>query len=377
MEDVTLHFFPFPHVFRGERRDGLKIKWAKACSHCDRQCEHAPRPGLQMCSYGVNYERVDQDLLVAGVVVRDWLLWSSARKKALSAAGSDTIVQADLERAIERAAVSRVEQEQELRARKDAVIAEYRTAREYQAEIIEKLRPEIQAALGQVHDYKEFVQQIVQNMNVILETRFPDEDFDVQLDKAAHEEVAIYWAARLMEEKLDAALYVMYPVRINEERDRSRFRFHGMVTKYRKIYQRRLQSKGLTFRLDGESRGYVEGNARAIAIIPHCLLDNAIKYAPAGTEVVIDFVEDRGFVTLKVGSFGPRIDEDERDSIFDLFVRGRHAGTRDREGTGFGLGSAQTVAKAIGTHIMVKQDSQKGPDDTFWTEFSVQLRLAE
>ena len=50
-------------------------------------------------------------------------------------------------------------------------------------------------------------------------------------------------------------------------------------------------------------------------------------------------------------------------------------GQRDREGTGFGLGSAQNVAKAIGTRITVEQTSTAGPDETLWTEFGVVLQL--
>jgi hypothetical protein len=206
----------------------------------------------------VNFQRVDDDLLIAGVVVRDYPTSTDARRKALRAARGNLVSRSQIQAAINQAHQATDALESELRETKDQIIAHYRDTKEYQAEIAERLRPNIERALGQVHDYKQFVRQIIQNINVLLATRYGGSEIDEQLSKATHEEVAIYWAARLMEEKLDAALYVMYPDRINEFRDRRRFRFHGAVTKYRKIYQRRLEEKKLDLDLKGESRGIVD-----------------------------------------------------------------------------------------------------------------------
>lgn len=377
MELVALHFFPFPHVFRGERYEGYSVAWPKPCLTCDRQCEASARPGLQLCSYGVNYQRFDDDLLVAGVIVLDYPYTSSARKKVLKRERGAAILRADIEAALNRTKQWDEALEAELRRRKDEIIADYRESRDYQAEIAQLLRPEMERALAQVHDYKQFVQQIIQNMNVILETRYPGRDLEEGLAAASHEEVAIYWAARLMDGKLDSYLYLMYPEKIHDEREWSRFRFHGLVTKYRKIYQRRIESRRLDLVLLGESRSDVVGNSRAISIIPHTFIDNAIKYAPEGTRVELAFLEKSGRILFSVGSFGPVIEADEQEKIFDVSYRGRAAIRWNSEGTGFGLASAQNVAKQIGTVIRVVQDDQPGPEATFWTTFSVELEAAE
>jgi len=324
----------------------------------------------------VNFIRVDPDLLVAGIVVYDFPQITSARKKMLRQVGRASVSRADVDETVRAARASTRELALELRAKKDAIVAEYRNSREYQQEIVELLRPEVQEALGQVHDYKQFVQQIIQNMNVILETRFPRIPLEEQLDAASHEEAAIYWAARLMEEKLDAALYLMYPDRINDLHERKRFRFHGAVTKYRKIYQRRLEAKHLNLVLEGESYGQVEGNPRAIPIIAHSLIDNAIKYAPEGTAITLRFRETSDWIDFSVISSGPPILPGERGRIFDLFYRGEIARKRDSEGTGFGLASAQNIAKAIGTVVTVQQGNDVGPEDTRLTTFAVRLEVA-
>jgi signal transduction histidine kinase len=300
---------------------------------------------------------------------------TSARRKVLRAAGKQSTTIAEVNAAIAHARLATDQLEAELRKTKDVLIAEYKETKEYQTEIAEALRPDIQKALGQVHDYKQFVQQVIQNINVILGKRFPNLTIEEQLDAASHEEVAIYWAARLMEEKLDAALYVMYPDRIHELRDRRRFRFHGAVTKYRKIYQRRLEESGLELVLSGESHGDVESNPRAITVIPHALIDNAIKYAPEKSKIELSF-QETDHIDFSVASYGPIIYEDERDKIFDLFYRGRDAARRDSEGTGFGLASAQIIAKSLGTEIEVRQEPKAGPQDCRWTTFSVRFELA-
>ena len=229
MEELALHYFPFPHVFQGKRHDGFRARWAPPCSSCDRQCESSLSSELSLCSYGVNFIRVDEDLLIAGVVVRDYPVMTSARRKAIRAVGKGAVSKNEIQSAIDHAAKASKELEERFRRKQDELIAEYRDSKGYQAEIVEQLRPDIERALAQVHDYKQFVQQIVQNVNVILSERYPGENIDAQLAQATHEEVAIYWAARLMEEKLDAVLYVRYPERILEAREWARFRFHGLV----------------------------------------------------------------------------------------------------------------------------------------------------
>jgi len=264
----------------------------------------------------------------------------------------------------------------EMQQRRDAVIAEYRTSRQYQQDVVGLLRPDLERALGSVHDYKQFVQQILQNMEVLLESRTPGLPIMETLDHAAHEERAIYWAARMMDERLDAALLVLNPGRITTSVQRKRHRLHGLVTKYLKIYQRRIEAKKLHMRKIGESWSEVEANIAALTIIPHALIDNATKYAPEGTDIHLGFSEDDGWIKLRVASYGPVIREDEKNRIFDLFYRGVDASSHFDEGTGFGLGAAQLIAEQLGTKITMSQDGTVGPKGSRWTEFCVSFAIA-
>ena len=55
----------------------------------------------------------------------------------------------------------------------------------------------------------------------------------------------------------------------------------------------------------GDSWGRIEGNTRALGIIPHTLIDNALKYGPTGSRVIVAFEEDAETITLNVESFRP------------------------------------------------------------------------
>ena len=67
------------------------------------------------------------------------------------------------------------------------------------------------------------------------------------------------------------------------------------------------------------------------------LLDNAAKYAPAGSLVTINAWQQNGQVCLQVIDEGPGIPPADLEHVFDKFYR---AGGADRRRAGTGLGLA-------------------------------------
>jgi two-component system sensor histidine kinase KdpD len=67
------------------------------------------------------------------------------------------------------------------------------------------------------------------------------------------------------------------------------------------------------------------------------VLENAAKYAPAGSTIRLGARTSNGMVTLAVTDKGPGIPETEREKVCDLFYR---VGEGDRRPTGTGLGLA-------------------------------------
>jgi signal transduction histidine kinase len=319
----------------------------------------------------VNYLRFSDDLLVAGLVVQDYRPNTPARQKMLrKGAGVDPVTAADLDRAHKHYLATFAAYQAALQIDKEKAISEYRDSRRFASDWLTSLRPEIQQSLGQVHDYKQFVSQIIQNLNVILQTKYPGFTEDT-LGRATHEELAIYWAARLMEEKLVAALFLLSPERIAS--DQAYSLLHKMVTKYRKIYMRAFDAKRVRLASTGLSFGYIYGNPTAVGVIPHTFIDNALKYAPPGSEVALHFVEDATSIMLSVSSYGPVIHSDERERIFDPFFRGEAARRASSEGTGFGLGLAKLIATEASIRLAVEQDPVEKPDFGYFTTFRAEF----
>ena len=98
-----------------------------------------------------------------------------------------------------------------------------------------------------------------------------------------------------------------------------------------------------------ETPARVHGDPASLAILLSNLLDNALRYTPAGgrVDVAIDRGDDGGAV-LTVADTGPGIPPDERERVFDRFYRGADAGTA---GSGLGLSIVKRIADALGATI--------------------------
>ncbi|HSS36999.1 MAG TPA: HAMP domain-containing sensor histidine kinase [Patescibacteria group bacterium] len=86
------------------------------------------------------------------------------------------------------------------------------------------------------------------------------------------------------------------------------------------------------------------------------LLDNACKYAPAGSTVVVAVKTDAGRVRLTVDDAGPGIPEDQRARIFDRF----HRATDATGGAGLGLAIADAIVRTSGGRWRVGESPAGG-----------------
>jgi two-component system sensor histidine kinase KdpD len=80
------------------------------------------------------------------------------------------------------------------------------------------------------------------------------------------------------------------------------------------------------------------------------VLENAAKYAPAGSTIRIAARRGGGMVTLAVTDEGPGIPEAERDKVFDMFYRVAE-GDRRPTGTGLGLAIVRGFVQAHGGRV--------------------------
>ena len=100
------------------------------------------------------------------------------------------------------------------------------------------------------------------------------------------------------------------------------------------------------------------------------VVDNAVKYTPAGGRVTISAQLLDSFCRVDVADTGPGIPEEEQGSVFDRFYRG--AGTRAADGLGLGLYLAREIVSKQGGYIKVT--SRPGEGSTFSLYLPRELR---
>ncbi|MEO8464053.1 MAG: sensor histidine kinase KdpD [Gammaproteobacteria bacterium] len=93
------------------------------------------------------------------------------------------------------------------------------------------------------------------------------------------------------------------------------------------------------------------------------LLDNAAKYTPAGTAIVIGAVDEQGFVRVTVDDSGPGLPSGDPERLFEKFQRGNDEGTI--VGVGLGLSICRAIVAAHGGTIRAETRSTGGARLTF------------
>jgi two-component system phosphate regulon sensor histidine kinase PhoR len=93
------------------------------------------------------------------------------------------------------------------------------------------------------------------------------------------------------------------------------------------------------------------------------LLDNAIKYGPEGSEVMVSGRQDGAEVVLAVEDHGSGIEARDHHRLFERFYRTDRARSRAMGGTGLGLAIVKHIVQAHGGRVSVK--SRPGAGSTF------------
>ncbi|MCA9463963.1 MAG: HAMP domain-containing histidine kinase [Nitrospira sp.] len=104
---------------------------------------------------------------------------------------------------------------------------------------------------------------------------------------------------------------------------------------------------------------YVRGHTAHLQRMAANLLDNAMKYTPAGGRVSVSLTRLTHECRLTISDTGIGIPSGDLQRIFDRFFRCDHSRS-PMNGFGLGLCFAQTVARSHGGDIQVSSEVQKG-----------------
>jgi signal transduction histidine kinase len=135
------------------------------------------------------------------------------------------------------------------------------------------------------------------------------------------------------------------------------------------LYRDVADAKGVALSVVAPTDVVVTADRTRLEQVAANLIDNAVKYTPAGGHVFVEAGRDGNSAILRVRDTGPGIPTDEQPRIFDRLFRGDTS--RAERGLGLGLSVVKAVVEAHGGSVEVTSEPGRG------STFSVSLPVDE
>jgi signal transduction histidine kinase len=120
------------------------------------------------------------------------------------------------------------------------------------------------------------------------------------------------------------------------------------------LYQAVGEEKDIAVKL-GEANGRLRGDRDLLFQALCNLLDNAIKFSPPGSEVMLEATESDDAISISITDQGPGIPEGERGKVLDRFYRS--ASVTGIPGSGLGLSLVSAIAHYHGGQLLLSDNA--------------------
>jgi two-component system, OmpR family, sensor kinase len=176
------------------------------------------------------------------------------------------------------------------------------------------------------------------------------EELQAGIERAVHLVAQLLQMARL---EPDAARVEPAPVALGE-----------LARERVMAFSAQADQRGIDLGLEAQPVPSVLGDANALRVLLDNLIDNALRYCPAGARIDVRLRPQAGEVVLEVVDNGPGIPAQDRTRVLERFVRLRPA---DTTGSGLGMAIVRQIAEQHHAPLALL-DSQGGG-------LTVQVRL--
>jgi two-component system sensor histidine kinase GlrK len=134
---------------------------------------------------------------------------------------------------------------------------------------------------------------------------------------------------------------------------------HTLVGEAVREHELAARAKGLTLEVDAQAAS-LEADPDKLRSVVDNLISNAVKFTPVGGRIVVRARVASGEAMIEVLDSGPGVPAEERESIFNLFFRGRNKADSGMKSSGLGLAIARELVEAHGGHIAVVAEGSGG-----------------
>lgn len=105
---------------------------------------------------------------------------------------------------------------------------------------------------------------------------------------------------------------------------------------------------------------FIRGDEQVLNIILSNLIENGLKYSPAGTQVEIATKTPEGKLVLTVSDSGSGILDAEKQKVFEKFYRVGNEETRSAKGTGLGLYIVKNLCSLHNIEVSISDNKPTG-----------------
>jgi two-component system phosphate regulon sensor histidine kinase PhoR len=141
----------------------------------------------------------------------------------------------------------------------------------------------------------------------------------------------------------------------------------GPIGSIFEMFEARAHDKKLRLEVDVADDVELVADARGLEHVLVNLVDNAVKYTPAGGTVGLEVKRAPGGVLFEVWDTGPGVPESHRARLFERFYRVDPGRSRDMGGTGLGLAIVKHLTEAMGGQVGMRPRPAGG--SVFWVLF--------
>ncbi len=216
------------------------------------------------------------------------------------------------------------------------------------------------------HEFQTPLTAIRVAASALLDGPPPEADAQTDLLRVVDEESARL--SRLVREAIRMARIETGKVQLQRTRRAAR----ELVEQTLSDMATKVEGRSLTVVLDPELPE-LPLDAELIELALRQILDNAVKYSPPGSPLLVEARRDNGGIIVSVTDRGPGIPEWEQSRIFEKFYRGVEMPT-SAAGSGMGLAIAREIVQAHGGEIWV--DSKLGEGSRFSISLPANPELA-
>jgi signal transduction histidine kinase len=115
------------------------------------------------------------------------------------------------------------------------------------------------------------------------------------------------------------------------------------------------EDRGQRVRAEVEGSALVQGDRELLTQMIANLVENSIRYSPAGTDVVVSLAKERGEPVLGIADTGPGVPAHEREKVLQRFYR--LEASRTTPGSGLGLALVKAVADLHGATLELLENN--------------------